>query len=221
MKKLYALAFAALVCSIAHAQIKKGDIVLGGNLQFFDQGQQTFNAASPPATNSSRNLSIAPSFGKAIKDNLVLGFDVSYSNSRSEYTGSSATDGNGFSAGFFVRKYKPLGNGFFLFGQSRLSGSYSHSSQNEPPGNQPDRDVFNSYGFSLQFFPGVAYALSPRWQLELGLSNFFLISYSNSKETLSYTNQTDSHFNAHQFSAQSFLTGSNTLTVGARYFIGG
>lgn len=220
MKKLYALAFTAFVCSIVHAQVKKGDIVLGGNLSWFDQSQQQFGGNATSVNSSSRNLSIAPAFGKVIKDNLILGFDIGYSNGRSDYTGSSGINSNGFSAGIFLRKYKPLGNGFFLFGQSRVGGGYTHSSQNEPQGNQPSEDVNNTYNFALQFFPGIAYALNQKWQLEAGLPNFFSVSYSNSRETVSYTNQPDTHFNAHSFSLQSSITGSTALSVGLRYFIG-
>lgn len=219
MKKLYALAFTVFVCSVAHAQVKKGDILLGGNLTYFDQSQQQYSGNATPVTSTSRNLSIAPAFGKAIKDNLVLGFDIAYTNGKSGYTGTSSINSNGFSAGIFLRKYKLLGNGFFLFGQSRLGGSYTHSSQDEPQGNQPTADVYNSYGFVLQFFPGIAYALNSKWQLEAGLPNFFGVSYSNSKETLSYSNQPDSHFNGHSFSLQSSITGSTALSVGLRYFI--
>jgi hypothetical protein len=37
-----------------------------------------------------------------------------------------------------------------------------HSSAPEQSGSQVTSDVSNSYGFAIQFFPGLAYALSPK-----------------------------------------------------------
>jgi len=220
MKKLYALVFTGFVCSIAHAQVKKGDIVLGGNLGYSNLSQSSDNNGSNLYSNKSDNLTIAPSFGRVIKDNLVLGFDIAYNYTKNSYAGGPNSNGNGFAAGVFLRKYRSLGNNFYLFGQSRLSGSYMHTAQDQQPGTQPTRDVNNIYGFALQFFPGIAYALNAKWQLEAGLPNFFSVSYTNSKETETYTSQPDGHSNSHLFSFQSSITGSTALSVGLRYFIG-
>ena len=220
MKKLYALAFTVFVCSMAHAQVKKGDIVLGGNLGYNNQSQSIDNNGSGLYSNKSDNLTIAPSFGRVVKDNLVLGFDIAYNYTKSTYSSQQGSTGNGFAAGVFLRKYRPLGNNFYLFGQSRLSGSYMHTTLDQQPGSQPVSDVNNIYGFTLQFFPGIAYALNAKWQLEAGLPNFFAISYSNSKDTQTFTAQPDSHNNLRTFSVQSSLTGSTALSVGLRYFIG-
>jgi hypothetical protein len=220
MKKLYALACAAFICTFVNAQVKKGDILLGGNLGYSNQNTQTFNGAGTASTSSNRSLSIAPSFGKAVKDNLVLGFDIAYTNSRSDATGTTSENGNGFSAGAFVRKYWPLGSGFYLFGQSRLGGSYSHASQAVPSGSQPAGDnINNTFGVSLQFIPGIAYALNPKWQLEASLPGLLAISYFHSKQTYN-TNQPDQYFTSRGFSLQSDLTGTTALSVGLRYFIG-
>ena len=222
MKNLYLLAFIVLGYTAADAQIKKGETVLGGNLGYTDQSQSSGVNSSYPYKSTNRNLTLSPAFGKVIRDNLVLGFDISYTNSKSTYTGTPDNTGNGFGAGIFIRKYRPLGNGFYLFGQSRLGFNYTHSSQAEPVGSSITRDVVNVYGATLQFFPGIAYSLNPRWQLEAGLPNFFSIGYSHTKETQSYAGQSaDFTNNGHLFSAQSSLTGSNSLTVGVRYFIGG
>jgi outer membrane protein assembly factor BamA len=112
MKKLYVLFFTVLICSITQAQIKKGEIVLGGNLGYSDQSYTTDIPGANSSSNSNKTLFISTSFGKAIKDNLVLGADISYNHSNSSYTPGSATTGNGFGAGVFLRKYKHLGEGF-------------------------------------------------------------------------------------------------------------
>jgi hypothetical protein len=154
MKKLYVLCSIVLGCTAAQAQVKKGDIVLGGNLAYSHQSSKEDNSGI--TTSSVSNLAINPSFGKVIKDNLVVGFDVNYTHGSASYTGGSTTTGNGGGASIFLRKYKPLGNGFYLFGQSSLTGNYSHNAQVNPPANggQNESQSGNLTSFALQFFPG-------------------------------------------------------------------
>jgi len=220
MKKVYALFIIALSCTTANAQIKKGEIVLGGNLGYSDQYQGT-TISGTTSSNQSKNFSIAPSFGRAIKDNLVLGFDVGYNHSRASYSPTPDNTGNGGAADIFLRKYKPLGNGFYLFGQSSLGGFYNHSKQNDETGASFESNSMNAYGFTLQFFPGIAYALNQKWQLEAGLPNFFVIGWSHSKQTNIPLNAPEQDYVSHSFQLQSSITGSTALTIGLRYFIGG
>ena len=217
---MYVLFFTVSICSLASAQIKKGDIMLGGNLDYTNSST-TYNGVGTGTKNKGTALTIDPSFGKAIKDNLVLGFNVDYThstNSTAEPSNGSMT-GNGFGAGIFLRKYIPLGNHFYFFGQTALSGTYGHSHTDQAPGYQPVTDVTNSTGFSLTFFPGIAYAINRRWQLETGLANFFGISYYHQKETQTFTGSADQTATSNVFSVSSELSSSSFL-VGVRYFIG-
>ena len=224
MKKLYLLCSIVLGCTAVQAQVKKGDIVLGGNLGYNHSSSKEDNSGI--TTSSGNNLGINPSFGKVIKDNLVLGFDVNYTHGSATYNGGSTTTGTGGGGSIFLRKYKPLGNGFYLFGQSSLTGNYTHNAQVNPTtsGGQIDSQSGDVTSFALQFFPGIAYAVSPKWQLEAGLPNFFSITYSHDRQkeyftggvgTPVLTSETNNNF-----SIASSLTGSNTITVGVRYFIG-
>jgi hypothetical protein len=228
MKKLYALAVFVVLFRIAHAQVKSGDIILGGNLSYSTQSTSTpqiAGTASPTTFSKQNSLVINPSIGKAIRDNLVLGLDLSYGhNSNSDnLAGSPAETGtvNSFTAGVFVRRYKPLGNGFYLFGQAELSGGCSHSSSSTPQPGEPST-AQNGYEITLQLYPGIAYALNRRWQIETGLPNFLSIDYTHSKSTTSYPNGIpDQSSTYHSFDLASALTGTNEFTVGVRYFIGG
>jgi len=224
MKKLYFLCAVVLGCTAVQAQVKKGDIVLGGNLGYNHSSSKEDNSGI--TTSSGNNLAINPSFGKVIKDNLVLGFDVNYTHGSATYTGNNTTTGNGGGGGVFLRKYKPLGNGFYLFGQSSLTGNYTHNAQVNPSVGQGQiqNETGDVTSFALQFFPGIAYALSPKWQLEAGLPSFFSITYSHAREKELFTGgvgiPTLTSETNNNFSITSSLTGSNTLTVGVRYFIG-
>jgi hypothetical protein len=219
MKKFYLFFCLILTGFISHAQISKGMIMLGGNLSY---DKSSFTSSSLPGTTpvKSTDLGLNPSFGKAIKDNLVLGFDVTYGHSTGTPSLGYSENGNNFGGGVFIRKYKPLGNGFYLFGQSRIGGGYSHSSSTSP-NTEPVSDVTNGFNLSLQFAPGIAYALNRKWQLEISLPNFFAVNYTHSKETVTYTGQPSEVNTNNNFSAISTLTGTNDLSVGLRYFIGG
>ena len=222
MKQTYALLLFICVYSVANAQIKKGDIVLGGNLGYSDQSST--NQTAPMTTIGSRGLNINPSLGKAIKDNLVLGIDISYIHSSySQSTADTSTDhqtDNGGLLGVFVRRYKPIGAGFSLFGEAELSGNYTHGNNVEPGGSQ----IFshsNSYGFTLNLYPGIAYALNRKWQIEISLPSFLSMDYTHSKETQQYTGQTAQTSTNHSFGLSSSLTGNDEFAIGVRYIIGG
>jgi hypothetical protein len=221
MKKLYLFFCLILTGFISNAQIGKGTVMLGGNLSY-DESSSSNNGA---ASNKNTDLALNPSFGKAIKDNLILGFDVTYGHGTSSEKGVFDETSNSFGAGIFLRKYKFLGNGFYLFGQSRLGGAYSHGSTTSPsdpnsPYN-PVSDVSNSFTLSLGFEPGIAYALNRKWQLEIALPDFFAVNYGHSKETVTYTSEPKDENASNNFSAASTLTGTNVVSIGVKYLIGG
>ena len=222
MKQIYALLLFICIYSVANAQVKKGDIVLGGNLGYSDEAST--GQTSPPTSITSNSLYLNPSLGKAIRDNLVLGIGISYSHSSSKVDNAGTlTDnqtGNSGSLGVFIRRYKPIGAGFSLFGQAGLSGNYTHSNEMQPGATDLGAHA-NTYGFALNLYPGIAYALNRRWQLETSLPNFFLINYGHTKETQQFTGQPDLTSTNHNFGISSSLTGNDEFTVGVRYFIGG
>jgi hypothetical protein len=222
MKQIYGLLLFVLMSSIADAQVKKGEIVLGGHLGYSDQSQAQLT--SPPVTTKSTLLDINPSIGKAIRDNLVLGIDIAYMHGTDGQTpagtGASSQTENGFTAGVFIRRYKPIGAGFSLFGQAEVSGNYSHSNYVAPSSNLV-LNRYNSYGFALGITPGIAYALSRRWQIETSLPNFLSVTYDHNKTTQQYDNSPASSVDGHSFGISSSLTGNDEFTVGVRYFIGG
>jgi opacity protein-like surface antigen len=228
MKKMYALAAFITFFSAAHAQIKSGDIVLGGNLGYDNQGSsspQIPGSVSPTSFSKGNDLSFNPSVGKAIKENLVLGIDLSYTHSSfsGNVAGSPAAtnSANGFLVGVFIRRYKPLGNGFSLFGQAEVAGSYSHNRSVDPTTDGSNMKE-NVYFLTFQLYAGIAYALNRRWQLEVGIPNFLSIDYNHVKSNTTYTNGVpDQVASSHLFSLASALTNANQISVGIRYFIGG
>src|SRR5450432_479199 len=90
-----------------NAQIKKGSVFLGGDIG----GSTQKTKDNGTAINSQDGLSISPVFGKAIKENLILGADAIFSLYKDKdanpvpYTNQR---NNSYGAGIFIRKYKPI-----------------------------------------------------------------------------------------------------------------
>jgi hypothetical protein len=94
MKKIYLSCSLLFVGFLSQAQINKGTILLGGN---FEYGTY-YGTSNPPIPGfpKSTELNISPAFGKAVKDDLVLGFSVSYGHNSSsqaqQYNDNSEPD---------------------------------------------------------------------------------------------------------------------------------
>src|SRR5450631_3784189 len=169
---------------ISKAQIKQGEILLGGNVGFSRQSSTPGNPGTGYSTTNT-SISLNPSYGKAIKDNLLIGFDLNYSGSKNYQDlgtlnpGQTSTERvHNYGAGFFVRRYKSLGSGFSLFLQSRLGVSYERQKNENTNSTDLDTDV-KQYTVDLGFYPGISFAVSRRVQLETGFQNLAYIQYSH------------------------------------------
>ncbi|HXB42878.1 MAG TPA: hypothetical protein VNV85_02430 [Puia sp.] len=123
-KKILLFATVLFVVSFfqAHAQINKGSILLGGQINFYTQ------TISPDQ--KSNWINVTPAIGKAIKDNLIVGIDVNYARSSNVMGVPNNQTSNLFGAGVFLRRYVQLGKGFYVFGQERFGASYNTSKTN-------------------------------------------------------------------------------------------
>ena len=136
----------------------------------------------------------------AVKQNLIAGFDLGFTHGRYEPSVTAVQHVNTYGVGVFVRRYKELGKGFYLFGQARVGLSYGTAklTDTQQALNSSSQKVFSTY---LGFYPGISYTLSKKLQVEAGFSNFALIRYDHS--TQSYSN------NAITNSSDSFLFSSS------------
>jgi hypothetical protein len=78
-KKILFSSTCLLVFLKQNAQINKGSLFLGGQINFYSQN----TTSSVPSVPSEKidGVNVAPALGKAIRDNVVLGFDIDYSHS--------------------------------------------------------------------------------------------------------------------------------------------
>jgi hypothetical protein len=174
MKRIALLTIASFcLFSIANSQITKGSLFLGGSL-----GISSGEYKSTADTSKSSFWYFNPVIGIAIKENSIAGIFLGYGRGTGNDT---EIEQNNYNAGLFFRKYKPLGKGFYLFGEGNLSYYHNLYEQDDPVNGY--RLQKNS-GITLGIFPGLSYAVGKRFYLETALTNLLSISYSKaSSET--------------------------------------
>lgn len=209
MKKISTLVIILLVSIISRAQqIPKGTILLGGTVGFNRSTQERTNLDEVRST----AISLAPSIGKFYRDNRVAGINLNYSRST---TTDNSSKGNFYGIGFFLRQYLPIGKSFYVFAEENINGQTGKYSQKYTTttveGKQTD--------VSLNVYPGVAYAISGKFQFELALTNLLSLSYSGNKRTEN-NNGTITKNDSKGFSLNAGNNTSNLgyLSIGAKWF---
>jgi hypothetical protein len=191
---------------IASAQFKKGDILLGGSLNF-SNNKSTFTNLSR-ADNSTYGV-INISAGKAIGQNTVFGANLIYSQSHNDNDDGTTDQYHTYGFGIFYRIYKNLGKDFFLFGQAGAGYNGVSSWYVDSMGSRITSDYSNNV--NIYFTPGISYKITKKLFLELGLPNIFAASYGWEKN-----NQTTSSRKTTSFSISTSLNGNplNYLNIG-------
>jgi hypothetical protein len=224
MKKLYLSSSLLFIGFLSQAQFSKGTVLLGGDINFQSSTDKLTvdNAPQAGTTSKQTNISLQPSVGKAIQDNLVLGFGLDFAYSAVPNPGSNQYQYNEYGAEIFLRKYKELGNRFYLFGESNLGFDYSDLQFDYQPSNEPFSTEIKGYAINLVFTPGIAYAVSHKWQVEIELPSLLYASYGQSKENDLYTGMPDQHRSTKGFDFGSGLSTTTIyLALGLHYVIGG
>jgi hypothetical protein len=216
MKKQFYLSLLIAGISItAHGQINKGATLIGGDLGI----NSTKNSPDTMAGNQV-NINLSPSWGKAIKQNLVVGVELIYGHTHNSIIGENQYDqeNDSYGGGLFVRKYKYLGSHFYLFGQGSLAGSYlsnqfTYSFQSVTQNSSTTK----GYNLSLAFYPGVSYAINNRIQLETGFNNLINIGYAHSTTQVVNQGSPPEGYKTSNFSLTSSLSNFSGFVVGVRF----
>jgi hypothetical protein len=173
MLKHYLLALLLMVFFCSSAQIKKGSILLGGQLFYYNDKNETDNF-----TQSYQGGSIGVSVGKAYKENRVAGFTIAFSPSKQD----NIRNGNDtfnlnyhrFDIGVFLREYKRLAKDFYFFGQ--IDAAFITSNQKEDYKRGGDLKATQKGGF-ISLTPGISYQVFTKMQLELTIPNILGLQY--------------------------------------------
>lgn len=195
------------LCSV-DAQIGKGSILAGGNLGY--------GTSSTQSGGKEHIFNISPSIGIAVSNNTILGASFRYG----FYDTEASNDQLNLGTGIFLRKYKSLGKGFYLFGQGDLGFDYRRYEQVTFINPSYDTHITRSYIYRLGFNPGISYALTNRLQLELMFTDFISASYSKDNKESS-TGRVVAEPETKRFSVNSniSLNSINSLGVGIRFLL--
>jgi len=174
MRKFYFIVLVVIISSSASAQIKKGSILIGGQLSYYNykiQGE-IINLKSESGT-------IWISLGKAFKENSVVGFNFSFSPIRqTDYLyGSDTVDltSNQFNIGAFFREYNQLAKDFYFFGQ--VDGAFISANRQESYEIAENDVNTKQRGGFIALTPGISYQVFKKMQLELTIPNILSLQY--------------------------------------------
>lgn len=171
MRKILLLACLAITTAIASAQITKGSTLLGGNISYSSSKSESSNGNTAQEQSM---YTLGLSYGKAIKQNLVIGGGFNYGHAESKSGSVDNPKTNIYEAQAFLRKYFQLGKNFYLYGQPALTYGQSKTKQVH---NTDYRTENTGWSATLDLSPGLAYALTSKFHLEMGLNDLVYIGY--------------------------------------------
>lgn len=205
----------------AKSQIAKGTSLVGGSLSFSTGKTEGSNGAT---TDKSTSFTIMPSYGYAIKKNIIVGGDLEFGlynrNLSDARLGNHELKTTSYGLGAFARHYRNLGNsGFYLFVQGRLGGNVEEDNYSyEHPNSNPDKKD-NAYSIRLNVYPGISYAVTPKFHFETGLTNLLWAEYKGTKSTI-YESRGEVVNKGHHFSVGSSLGSTIQWSIGFRFLWG-
>ena len=231
-KKSIALAVAgALICSMSQAQIRKGSLLIGGSAGYGAYKEERTNSLITGSTTEVkyRNHTLSPSFGKAIKDNLIIGMDVTYEVSkeklRQKISGNIAVpyvaprdfENSSIGAGFFVRQYWEVARNFYAFGQGRLGFAITREEYDQSI--VITSDYLKGWNVSASVYPGLSYAVSRKVHLESTFFNLLTLQYRQQKVDSDVETGSGSSWKKNNFSVSSSFDNATAFTLGVRILL--
>jgi hypothetical protein len=214
----YSILFFSLLFSITvSAQFQKGNKVLGLGLSFGSNSSENFNG-NTTLTNRSSGLNISTELGFAKNQTTLNGFflNAGVGSQKFESTQAPSTKSTSYTAGagYFMRKYKPLGKSFFVFGD--LRGGFNYSHQNSNQNQQFDQ---TGYNISASLFPGVAYQWNRKFLLEIRMGDLISTGYNKNIQKNSSTSERVEN-SSFGFSSSLGLGYFQNLGIGIRWIVG-
>ncbi|WP_354302778.1 outer membrane beta-barrel protein [Pedobacter sp. UYP1] len=183
MKKLVTLAMLSAFALAANAQTEKGKTIVGGSIGYFNEKS---NDNAMDSKHSS--LTLLPSIGYFVKDNLALGLGIGYSrltsqsSEKTQYLLSQKNTTDYFMVSPFVRHYINISDQFKFFSQLSVpmkwgnlesaTGTTSPAVSVAPASNSKTTSI----GVNIE--PGFAYFPTKRIGIQLSLEG---LSYAWNK----------------------------------------
>jgi len=180
MRKLILVCCALFIAALTQAQIEKGDVQLGGSINFNSNDFEAFDNSA---------LRIQPQVGLFVSSTTSVGLTVGFTSIQNTLIDQNSGNpveltNNLFVFGTYARFHKPVVENLYLFLQpSVLLGT------GENEFSTPQTGDINTFNVGLA--PGITYFLSPKFALEL---NFGGLSYNRSKADLNGNETTLTNF---------------------------
>jgi hypothetical protein len=155
----------------------RGQILIGGSLGFGKSKTDNMDVIT-----KSTNFYLAPSIGKFYRNNRLAGVNLIYNHT--SFTDKNLNR-NSYGAGIFLRQYQPLGKSFYLFAEEGINayaGKYGLLYSSNPDSYVKAKEQ-TAY---LYFFPGIAYGINKKLQLEIGLTQLINIGYNHRSYVYEY-----------------------------------
>ncbi len=195
MKKSILLLIALSASVAGWSQTTQGSFTFGGGARY------TTNKNSYDTNYKNNELSLQPSVGYFVADNLVAGVTLSFTSNKTSY-GNGDNTTNQTVVGPFARYYKFTSNDRFAF-TGEVGFLFGGNKYKPDIGNDTKGSSFNFY-----IAPGFTYYLNEKWGLDLQLRG---ITYTKNDPNKDVDNDDSSSFS---FGLQSF-----SPSLGFRYYM--
>jgi hypothetical protein len=172
MKKALTLLFVLTLCSQCPAQLKKGNIMVTGDLSIRNATHKQDSNTPNPLVNKYANYTVKPGVGFFISDRQAIGiaFELTNNTYKTIYnTGHNLRISTIFKAAFFTRKYIPLTEHLAFFTNLSL-GPNADLTRNSPNSNQK----YKTTSIELKLLPGVTYFINEKWAIEATFGSAYL-----------------------------------------------
>lgn len=213
MKKI---AYLVLLVFLTSA-LAKSQVFVGGSFGFNSSGGSTDDAGTVTDKDRSTSFSFRPKAGIVASEDILVGAEAFIGITRVKAAGDiedlDITTALGLNP--FARYYAFRLNKFSLFGQAEIGLGFSKS-KNIYDGETTDGPKTTNFGFSI--FPGIAYDLTEKLQLEAYINGFnFGVSYSVEKEEIDGEEYIDKTTNFGFGATMDNIVTSGNIVIGAIY----
>lgn len=211
------LALFSILTVCTNAQIKKGSSLVGFDIGLSGSNfTQSYNGND--VKSSSTGLTVALLYGKAIKENLLVGGGLSYQLSTLKQGNPQVKQTvKNYGASAWTRKYYPVYGPVYAFVNGSLSATIG---QTDNPLNNPVKT--NSFGINLGVYPGIGLQVKKNFYFDIALNNLASIYYNRTsgEQKDNAGNIAKQSTNSYGFST-SLGNNSNPLQLGIRWIIPG
>jgi len=224
MKKLLLMVIACTFFSTINAQVQKGTIILGGDINFnknnLSQQYTSHSSTSEADKFKTTHISISPQCGMFISEFLEVGLGIAYQQNKSKYIegGSSSYDDdnqtvktNQFLIYPYITKYGKIAEKLYFTSTLKVQfGFGKHDDGRDRSTSESDISVFN-----INASPGLTYFISNKWSLKCTIGQLY---YNRTKYSL---DESSDYYDGYENIDENLGLNLdlNTFTIGFQYVL--